>query len=86
MNSREQIHDMLDVMAARERDAGAVNGWVHKGDYGDWKEPYERGHVVRKHGSTYVAVSDTPGECPADGWQLVPACQRIRTLGLYVPQ
>ncbi len=86
MSVRADLHDVLDVIAARERDAGAVHGWVHKGEYGDWREPYQRGHVVRMGGSTYVAVADTPGECPQDGWQLVAEVGARGATGEQGPQ
>jgi hypothetical protein len=70
MSDREALHSVLDVLEAKERDRAAVVNWAHKGEY-EARRFYGRGDVVRLNGATYVSVSDTPGPCPDDGWQMV---------------
>lgn len=44
--------------------------WQHKGTF-DPKAWYTRGDVVVVRGTSYVAIDDSPGDCPGEGWQMV---------------
>jgi hypothetical protein len=52
--------------------------WEHKGTYNPdgW---YTRSDVVVLRGTSYVAIDDSPGECPGPGWRMVAQAQKGAT-------
>ena len=49
--------------------------WEHRGTY-DSAGWYTRSDVVVLRGTSYVAVDDSPGECPGPGWRMVAQAQK----------
>lgn len=64
----------------RVEDLGCIRGpkgesWKSVGTY-DPDGWYATNDVVILRGTSYVALSDTPGTCPGKGWQMVAQAQR----------
>jgi hypothetical protein len=63
-----QAKGALDVL----RGKGAPGSFRARGVYSSGTA-YNYGDVVVKDSSSFVALSDSPGPCPGDGWQMI-AC------------
>lgn len=63
-----QTRGALDVLRGR----GAPGTFRAKGTY-DARTVYNYLDVVTKDSSSFVALRDSPGTCPGDGWQMI-AC------------
>lgn len=66
---RAPPHDDWQMIAAAGSNGADGRGFAHRGTWAAGHE-YRAMDVVMIGGSSFAALSDNPGPCPGDGWQL----------------